>query len=274
MKPPVIVVGAGLFGSIAATLARANGYVVTVVDCFKDYGASKAAGCVLAPSWLSSLTRRQIDIAMGVLTDLYPVHELEFITNIPFKTFKAKRVTPSDVLVLPDLTDEVISVGDGRVTMAKQTLRGAVLVAAGVGSSALVNMPFVRALYGASVQFYGYTLTYPRLAVYAPYRQALAFNLANGKIWMGDGTALIEATWRKEQAEREAATVARGEKLFGLKGSREVFSGARPYVEGFKAGYFAQVSPRTWVSTGGAKNGTVLAAYQAQKFIEALIMST
>ena len=46
--------------------------------------------------------------------------------------------------------------------------------------------------------------------------------------------------------------------------------GARPYVEGHKAGYFQQVSPKTWVSTGGAKNGTILAAAQALAFVQGL----
>jgi len=36
------------------------------------------------------------------------------------------------------------------------------------------------------------------------------------------------------------------------------------------AGYFERVSHSTWVSTGGAKNGTVLAAYQAAEFLRSL----
>jgi hypothetical protein len=48
----------------------------------------------------------------------------------------------------------------------------------------------------------------------------------------------------------------------------KVSVGARPYVVGNKVGYFEQARPRLWVSTGGAKNGTVLAAWQAYRFLK------
>ena len=92
-KRNVVIVGNGLFGSIAATLARSKGHTVTVISNEEKLAASKASGCVLAPSWLSSLERNQIDTAMEVLTALYKVEDLVFKTNL-LKTFKAKRVDP------------------------------------------------------------------------------------------------------------------------------------------------------------------------------------
>ena len=50
--------------------------------------------------------------------------------------------------------------------------------------------------------------------------------------------------------------------------SRVVHFGARPYVEGHKGGYFKRTGTKTWVSTGGAKSGTALAALQAWKFLQ------
>lgn len=269
-KHNIIIVGSGLFGSIAATLARSAGHTVTVVDGRHAWGASKASGCVLAPSWLSSLSREQIDTAMGVLGDLYPVHDMIFQTNL-LKTFKAKRVAAADILVEPDVVGEVTEVRDGVVLIGKQALRGKVLVAAGIGSAALIKeMPAMRGLWGASAVFAGDFLPEPRIHVYAPYRQAVAFNLTKKSVWMGDGTALIEKTWEKEAGARAEATVERGADLFGLRGKAKVSAGARPVVDGHKAGYFARVSSSTWVSTGGAKNGTVLAAWQADQFLKEL----
>jgi glycine/D-amino acid oxidase-like deaminating enzyme len=270
----VIIVGAGLFGSIAAQLAHRAGHKVTVVDAARPWAASKASGCVMAPSWVTSLDSEEIATAGKVLNSLFKVHPLAFKTHLGL-TFNAHRVDPRDVIVATDVAGVVTSVDDGEVHVdskgSNMTLRGKVLVAAGIESMNLIKMPPIRALWGASVLFQKDKLEHPRLHVYAPYRQAVAFQIRPSIVWMGDGTALVTKTWEREHARREQETVERGRRLFGLNGGPvRVQVGARPYVEGHKKGYFAQVSPSTWVATGGAKNGTLLAALYAQKFVEAL----
>lgn len=273
-KHNIIVVGNGLFGSIAATLARAHGHTVTVVSNNEANAASLASGCVLAPSWLGSLGKETADSAMAVLRELYTIHPVEFHTNVLAK-FKASRVSPDDILVKPDVVGKVVAVGNGWVDVesgpfAPERLKGKVLIAAGVWSGSLAAMPPIRGLWGASVRVRA-QLAEPRINVYAPYRQAVAFNMSKKEVWMGDGTALIEKTWTKESAARVEATLNRAVDLFGLPlTGKRVAVGARPYVEGHKAGYFERVHPNTWVSTGGAKNGTVLAAWQADRFVRSL----
>lgn len=274
-KHNIIVVGNGLFGSIAATYARAQGHTVTVISEERKYAASKASGCVLAPSWLSSLDKPDIADAMAVLEYLYTVHPIEFQTNVLAK-FKAHRVDPDAVLVKPDVVGQVTSVTDGSVKYLNQdgkpgTLRGTVLVAAGIWSQELITqMPPIKGLYGCSLRIPG-QLVVPRISVYAPYRQAVGFQLNKKEVWFGDGTALIAKTWDAEERERVAKTTARASDMMEAPIARAtVFCGARPYVEGHKSGYLEQLSPKLWVSTGGAKNGTVLAALQALRFEESL----
>lgn len=269
-KHNAIIVGAGLFGCIAAAYARAEGHKVTVIDDARPYRASPASGCVLAPSWLTSLDKKEVETAMSVLGYLYAVHDVEFQTNVMGRTFKAKRVSTADVLQPPDLAEQVTEVGDGWVrTASGAKLHGKVLVAAGIWCNELLkDIPAVTGLYGCSLHI-STQLEHPRLSVYAPYRQAVAFQMNKGKVWFGDGTALIEKTWGREERERIATSKLRAGETFGLYShSPRVIIGARPVVAGHKAGYFQQVSPRTWVSTGGAKNGTVLAAWQAERFIK------
>jgi glycine/D-amino acid oxidase-like deaminating enzyme len=274
-KHNIIVVGNGLFGSIAATYARSQGHTVTVVSEERKYSASKASGCVLAPSWLSSLDKHDIADAMAVLEYLYTVHPIEFQTNVLAK-FKAHRVDPDAVLIKPDVVGQITSVADGSVKYLNQdgkpgTLRGTVLVAAGIWSQELVTqMPPIKGLYGCSLRIPG-QLVVPRISVYEPYRQAVGFQLNKKEVWFGDGTALIAKTWDAEERERVANTTARASDMVGAPIARaKVFCGARPYVEGHKSGYLERLSPKLWVSTGGAKNGTVLAALQALRFEESL----
>lgn len=275
----IIVVGAGLFGSIAATLARKRGHQVTVVDSGEKYAASKASGCVLAPSWLNSLSKPQQERAMEVLRSLYTVHELSLSTQLG-RPFRAHQVHPDQILVKPDIVGSVRQTGPDWVDVSvpegsaikERRFKGTVLVAAGIWSSSLIeNMPKVRGLYGASLRLWNVNLA-PSIHVYAPYRQAVAVNLpGNKEAWFGDGTALVEKTWMAQEEARISATVQRFlllHKSLIPQNQIKVRVGARPYAEGYKAGYFAQAGDKLWVSTGGAKNGTVLAAWQAWRFCE------
>jgi glycine/D-amino acid oxidase-like deaminating enzyme len=272
MKHNVVIVGNGLFGSIAATLARAEGHKVMVISDKKSQAASGASGCVLAPSWLTSLERGQIDVAMDVLKSLYTVHDLTFSTNL-LKKFDAKRVDPKEVLVEPDVFDKVDKVGNGFVSCGSKTWKGKVLVAAGIWCEELLEgLPPMSGLYGASLLIPG-KLEHPKIHVYAPYRQAVAFQMEKNLVWFGDGTALVQKTWMKRGAGSECIEATR-RRAVALGLSKACFDkvkinvGIRPYVEGHKAGYFEKVHSNTWVSTGGAKNGTVLAAWQANRFVK------
>src|SRR5882672_6077083 len=243
-KHNIIIVGNGLFGSIAARLARAEGHAVTVISDDQPLSASKASGCVLAPSWLNSMDKAAIETAMAVLGILFRVHDMEFQTAL--RPFKAKRVALADVLVEPDFAGHVYAIEDGKVfwvdnyERAHQS-RGKVLVAAGIWCKDLIpGMPTMRGLYGASVVFKGVQLDAPRLSVWAPYKQAVGFNLDKKHVWFGDGTALIEKTWGKRGEEAKEATIYRGQHMLaearaaqpGIKGHATV--GIRPYVEGRK----------------------------------------
>jgi glycine/D-amino acid oxidase-like deaminating enzyme len=270
MGKNVIVVGAGLFGSVAAELARRRGHHVTVIDNREKYAASKASGCVLAPSWLTSLSKEQVTKAMEVLRFLYPVYDTPFKTHLG-QVFHAHVVHPDSVLVKPDLVTTVEQVRDGYVVTAEgRKLNGIVLVAAGIWTGKLVETPSIQGLYGASLRLWGVRFREPLINVYRPYRQAVAYNMeGNKEAWFGDGTALVEKSWMKAEEDHIEATIRRCRDITGTTARVDrikVRVGARPYIAGYKAGYFEQAGDRLWVSTGGAKNGTVLAAWQALRF--------
>lgn len=269
-KHNIVVVGNGLFGSMAATFAREAGHTVTVVADARPYRASPASGCVLAPSWLSAVPKEDIANGMAALDAHYGLEPILFDTAVG--GFKAHRVVTDKVLLKPDVVDVVTEVGPGVVRTSSRALRGKVLVAAGIWCSELLrDLPAMRGLYGASLRVPG-QLQHPRLSVYAPYRQAVAFNINRKEVWFGDGTALIEKTWMKEADARLQATRKRAAGLGILHTHTsypKVLIGARPYMAGHM-GYFAKVDKDLWVSTGGAKNGTLLAALQATQFLKEL----
>lgn len=255
----VVIVGAGLFGSGAAALARKAGHKVTVIDSAEVGRASICSGNLFKRSWLASLTKDEVRTAFSVLDTLYGVTQLEEVG--------LSWVDTRLVLLPPDMSAKVDHVGDGFVRVGRKTLRGKVLVAAGVWSGSLVEMPSIRRLCGASLRIRG-QVSVPRSATYAPYKQVSAYNLNAKTIWAGDGAAILEANWNT--VDRVKLLKARVASLGVSIEPSEVRVGMRPYVPGYKNGYFAQVHGSTWVSTGGAKNGLVLSALLAQKFVEGL----
>jgi hypothetical protein len=265
----VIVVGNGLFGAIAAELAKGAGHRITTIDCAQPLAASKCSGNLFKTSWLDGLGAERREVAFKVLNKLYSVKDIECVIRPSGLKTILHWVDPREVLLPADIQEEVIAIYDGKVRLKQaRELRGKVLVAAGVWSDTLVNMPRARWLMGCSFRVPG-QIKQPAINLWAPYKHQVVFNESPNTIWYGDGQAILEKNWGLDNISRAQIHAEKAFKL-NVGSILDAFVGARPYVPGFKSGYFAQVYPNTWVSTGGAKNGLVIAAYQAQQFLEAI----
>lgn len=259
----VVIVGAGIFGSVAADLCFRNGFDVTIIDAKYKEAGSKPAACLIAPSWIAGLGKKAT-IGMEVLNGLYPIKDIVFRMN-GIKDILVKQVPPNKILKFKSVKEEVMWVGAGVVETTKRMYTGKVLIAAGVWCNELVDIPVVQSLMG-SAQYYRAT-TFPEIHVWAPYKQAVMFNITPTFTWFGDGTSILKKNFGIHRIEQSTDRAMK----YGLssKDLDRIVVGQRPYVKGEK-GYFKQVDNNTWVSTGGAKNGTILAAYQAQQFLEAI----
>jgi|ERR1700733_746473 len=262
MSKKVIIVGAGLFGSIAAALAQRAGREVMVIDAKNDRRASRCSGNLFKRSWLDALSKEDVEAAYKTLDSLYGIKDFEEIG--------LSWVDPEKVLLKPDMVGAVTEVGNGWVNVAAHgKIEGKVLVAAGVWSDQLVRMPSIKPLVGASLRIKG-QISVPRTKLYAPYKQATVYNINKKEVWAGDGAAILYKNWDEETRLKLLRTRV---KALGVRigvDEAEVRVGMRPYVPNFKTGYFVRTQKNTWVSTGGAKNGLVLAAVLGQRFVKEL----
>lgn len=274
-KYDVVIVGAGLFGRVAADLCVENGLSVIVLDEYNELAGSAPAACLMKPSWLSGLGAKG-KIGLRVLHDLYTLEDIDF--NMRVGQAKVHHVHPLKILRQGEKyvrQARVVEVGDGWVETSKgERYQGKVLVAAGAWSDKLVVMPRIKPLMGKCAWFPMVPGHEPRITIWAPYKQSVSFNYGksldhkSNLIWFGDGTAILAHNYKPEHDKRLLKHAAEhGLKKSNFLGFR---AGIRPYVEGHSKGYFQRVSPNTYVSTGGGKNGVVLAGYQSQKFLEAI----
>lgn len=162
MKTDVIVVGAGLFGSIAAKALAQAGNNVLAVDDARPGAGSLPAACLMKPSWFSSMGKDKFEPSLELLDRIYGVKDISFKVGLLRAT--VHWCDPAQIL-----GDEEVPVYREKVTALTRTSSGwevslegreaalearSVVVAAGVWTSELVRSQALGGLVGrAGVAF-------------------------------------------------------------------------------------------------------------------------
>ncbi len=276
----LLVVGDGLFGRIITRHARHLGLETIMVGDSRPGSGSAAAGCVIKPSWVSSMSRGDLSDGLMMLDRYYGIQEVRFRIVPSGMHTTAFRVDPARILATAPRGDEIlgrvsalvdrgnhIEAGivnwDGRIA---QISARHVVVAAGIWTPELCPWVEVTGRWGWS--FRGPPVEEPSIRLWAPYRQVVALNLDDGHSWSGDGSALKHeslTTARMKKARERCAAAVEG----AYPELLAVTTGARPYVR-LEKGAPCLVSRHGNVIavTGGAKNGTIAATWAARRVIE------
>lgn len=274
----IAIVGAGLFGSVIGRVAQGMGHQVYWIDDLRPLSGSEPSAGLIKPTWLDGFGA-PAKVGLSVIDNLVGLETIKFRFN-GVANVDVHHVNPFKLLVRNDpylIRAEVTGVGDGWVRYIKPHGElehhnfDRVVVAAGWWTSKLLVMPRVDALKGTAFYFCG-QVPEAYMSLWAPFKQLKVFNRPGNEIWTGDSTGMSPKTYtpaRKEASYQRCQTAV--STLLGYVPllSREV-SGLRPVVPGYKLGYFAPLSPKLYVSTGGGKMGTVLAGWHAHLFRDAL----
>ena len=284
-KHDVLIIGGGLYGQVIAKELTRRGRTVTIFDCKKTHTATPASGMLTKTGWFKGLGSDVYDPGLKVLRDNFTVHTLGFDILLPKLHTRTKEV---DVLLVEPSefdfpvqrieADSLQSMArQGRVidTEGRKHEAKTVIVAAGIWCNELFErgqIPYVEGRKGISFfwdvkesfQLKGF------IELWAPYKHLVGFKYSPTKVWIGDGTALMPQSWTSErelQCLDRCHAPVKG-KLPKTKAHAVV--GIRPYVRGHKLGVTKEVMNNIWVSTGGAKNGTVGAGYAAHVIAESI----
>jgi glycine/D-amino acid oxidase-like deaminating enzyme len=267
----IIIVGGGLFGSLAATLATREGHSVLILDRQEELAGSRPAACLMKPGWMTGLKDKS-KRGLTVLDRLYGLTTLNFKlgpTTVPVFWVDPRRIL--EYHGAETRHADVAGVGDGWVKLrsGEELTADFILVTAGIWTADLTPVPDMRSLVGSAFTFHETPCPEPFIKVWAPYKQLVAFEREPGATWIGDGSAILHKNWTGKRMEQsltrcwEAVGSPRGNIM-------QAQTGCRPYVPSAKTGLFERRAPGLFVSTGGAKNGTVIAAAQAQDFLDAI----
>jgi glycine/D-amino acid oxidase-like deaminating enzyme len=256
--PVLLVVGGGLFGSLAAAHARSKGIETTVFDPGLEGAASPAAAGLFQEAWVGRKLREHYHRALPLLERLYGIGSVSLAWD-DGRRETLQFVPPTAILEPAPLRERVNGVGDGWLEAGGRRHEGWVYVAAGVWSGQFVPGLDVQGRAGASFTFPGEREG--RIRPIAHGRQAITFARDPGTTHFTDGTAERDYT-----PEHDRQTLAHAAAM-GLAGAPvRRWWGYRPYTAG--GPIFRRLSARTWLATGGRKMGTLLGASFARRLVE------
>jgi glycine/D-amino acid oxidase-like deaminating enzyme len=292
----VIIIGAGLFGSIAAAALRSKGADVMVIDDKRPMSGSSAAACLMKPSWLNSLSKEQQNGSLELLSNLYDLKTLQFDT--PIGKAPVWWVSPQQILKEPDLLATVVQLQTGTTNrvicrlpeISPNPLLGtqptnaalqcydakAVIVCCGVWSNQFFEDVAIESKIGVSfrvgrVKSFRETMYHDGLIrPWAPYKQIVAFDIAPKQIWIGDGTAIKAKNWSDGYLSASRSRCLRVAGIESLGQEVIVNEGKRPYMKTDEPCFLKEMKPGIWINSGGAKNGTIAAAWAADQLVRRL----
>lgn len=276
----VIVVGGGIFGRTITKHLHDLGHDVACIDAMKQFSGSWPSACLMKPSWFAGLGKGIYEPALMTLDAAWGLHDLDFTVGFGTKRGLFQTtvhwVDRAKVFAAEEQEwmhwGEVLSVHeDGHVVVRQaneihEMEARHIVVAAGVWTKHLQDVPGLHAQFGAACLWSG-QLESNFIKPWAPYRQLVAFNIDDRSTWTGDGSAIVEHRWRPECEDK---IVARCRSAVNGGGMPEVRVGMRPYIRGVKHALLERRSPKVWVATGGAKNGTLGAGWCAHRLGRAL----
>lgn len=285
----VLMVGAGIFGSVIGAQLESIGRDVFYIDADQSLRGSRPAACLIRPSWLSKMGKETYEPALKTLDQLYGLKSLTFRTRPLNREVHVHWIDPADILKTENvhrgyvraISHETVKIGPPGATkngrpIAKLKLNtgwwnvraNIIVVATGIWTNKLFPHVEVKAQMGAAFVWENSTIEDNFISVWAPYRQLLGMNQWQpNTVWCGDGSVIIKKNFNQERIAQSAARCARAT---GLEASKaRILVGARPYTERSPY-YLEEVLSGVFIATGGAKNGTAAAGAVARAISQAV----
>lgn len=277
------IVGGGLFGQIIG-LTLSKKYAVCIIDGNMSGSGFAAAGCLIKPSWVEGIPRKSE--CYDLLNSIGDLREIEFEVQNPVHTVKTNCYALNKVALTESVMRRITWINANELWSTNNKI--CVSSLGDTEKECEFNFDvvlhckggfgdFQRPRFGMSMEAGRYYAdpdeVVPTIKPYRPFTQLVKFIMpGSASLWAGDGTA------KNEFNSVDMATSAkRISKFVGLPEQTKYHQtvGRRPYPirrlskdEGALIHQPHSQAPIT--VTGGAKNGTMGAAWAAVTLMERL----
>ncbi len=284
MKTDVVVIGAGLFGSMVTRYLQKNGLDVVCIDNKEPMAASKCSFGVWKDGWINKVIQQEANEGMDLLEEMTGgIHEMKIFNITKEREDDFKRVDCSQLLLKDFIQGKVNQILQGTVEFEESNgelgsvfAKKAIVVAAGVWTTKIlalqrgVSMVGLDAVWGATLDI-DYKIEQSTVKEWAPYRQSLLLDLGN-KVVFGDGCTVKNPRGGDDPRLEKASTRLLdhfNDATFGLSFSKikMVNEGWRPYLKKGSLGFVQKHGDKLFSATGGAKNSTILCGHVAKRIL-------
>lgn len=279
-----IVVGAGIIGTTIAEALRKHMQVL-VIDAHKPMSGTKPSGGHLKESWFGGMKKEEYEPAMQLLDEIWGLKVEEFYVSPVGAKTKVYRVD-TDKVYTKHIVGEVVEYGatrNGYEVIIRQGTKGAIyqctylVFATGAFDVGWLGkqQPSIKSKQGISFRMKG-KLSRPFINPWAPYKQVVAHQQTPDSIWIGDGSAILEANWDEDRTQSclVRCNKALGKKLVVYRENPpdplEHRMGLRAYCDHSKSDpcLFQQLGSNVFLVTGAGKSGTISAGWSARKILQ------
>lgn len=269
----IIVIGAGIAGSIAARLLSRAGHEVHIFDDLDEQSASQASSNLYIAHWLQKFMHAEAKRGVEVLEEVYAGQiDQPFAQGMGY-AMKVNHIAQRHVIepvfsnaMVNHVSDEGVTAEDGESYPADK-----VVVCTGWRASELVGDLEVYVKVGHCYLFEGKLEPgQSRLAIISPYKHEKLYQFDENRIYYADSVAVHLDTYEKNKSELQEKTLARARKHVGNLPIADMRIGYRPFVKGHDFGWLKQHSQNVWSINGGGKNGLAAYAYLADKLVKEL----
>jgi len=282
-KVDVVIIGSGIFGSTISRYLEKKGVEHVVIDANHEYSGSKCSAGVWKDSWINDKIKERVLSGISLVDKMYGIETLEFHNK---KENLKEEIYYVDVkkILLPKKTvikDSVLKIENDTVTLTSGEVykaNKAVILAAGAFvDKILVNSGYlpmgVDKYWGNCFFIKSEELEENFIDVCATYRQLVCFQKTDGDFYFSNGSTVKNPKSNDDpRIEKNTDRLFLQSTKIGIKTSQIVGmkEGFRPYLKDKGQDFVQKVDEKLIVTTGGAKNSTILSGYIAKKVFKTI----
>lgn len=285
----VLIIGAGLFGSMTQKYLRSKGIGSLIVDNRDPLGASKCSSGIWRPGWAGKIAP-QVEQSIPTISrftaiDTKPIFDKDKEVETQIDFIDCNNILDEDFLEgeavecifanskRTKVSQVIVEVDGVKVEISCDHL----VICAGAMTNAVLEKLGLPVLYGLDANWGAVLhcreiLKQNFIQNWAPYKQLYGLNLIRGGEKVSYFTMGMSAKNPPKGGDNRTLNI--GEKMtaaargFNMKNIIEIPEGNRPFFVEKDVDFVNKHSANVYSATGGAKNSTLLCGYVAKRLFQ------